>query len=90
MVTINRSGAMVMPFTAVYLTEVLHFDLSQAGFILSMYGLGSVCASFLGGWLTDRFGHFSIQFISQVAGGCFFFLILQCSSLNMWQQVCFC
>ncbi|MFD3000786.1 MFS transporter [Pontibacter toksunensis] len=77
MVIINRSGAMVMPFLAVYLTEVLHFNLSQAGFILSMYGLGSVCASFVGGWLTDRFGHFSIQFISQVAGGCLFFLILQ-------------
>lgn len=29
------------------------------------------------GWLTDKFGHFSIQFISQIAGGCLFFLILQ-------------
>ncbi|GAB3535253.1 MFS transporter [Pontibacter brevis] len=77
MVFINRSGAMVMPFLAVYLTEVLHFNLSQAGFILSIYGLGSVCASFLGGWLTDKYGHFHIQLISQVAGGFLFFLILQ-------------
>ncbi|RDV13427.1 MFS transporter [Pontibacter diazotrophicus] len=77
MVLINRSGAMVMPFLAVYVTEVLHYNLSQAGFILSIYGLGSVCASFLGGWLTDKFGHFRVQLISQVAGGCLYFLILQ-------------
>lgn len=77
MVLINRSGAMVMPFLAVYVTEVLHFNLSQAGLILSIYGLGAICASFLGGWLTDKYGHFSIQFISQIAGGCLFFFIPQ-------------
>lgn len=75
MVAINRSGAMVMPFLAIYTTEVLHYSISQAGIILSMYGLGSVCGSIIGGWPTDQYGHFSVQFISQVAGGCLFFLM---------------
>ena len=50
---INRSGAMVVPFLSVYLTEHLHFSLKQAGLVLSLFGMGSLCGSFLGGYLTD-------------------------------------
>lgn len=77
MVLINRSGFMVLPFLAVYVTEVLHFDMKQAGIILSVYGLGSVGASLAGGWLTDKFGQFSIQVTSQVVGGLLYFFVLQ-------------
>ncbi|MDX5420180.1 MAG: MFS transporter [Hymenobacteraceae bacterium] len=73
---INRSGAMVTPFLAVYLTEVLDYSLKEAGMILSIYGLGSVCGSFLGGWLTDRVGHFKVQFLSLTVGGSLYFLLL--------------
>lgn len=82
MVLINRSGFMVLPFLAVYVTEVLHFNLEQAGIILSIYGIGSVTASFVGGWLTDKFGQFRVQFISQVAGGLLYFLVLQLKQLE--------
>ncbi|WP_051080643.1 MFS transporter [Pontibacter roseus] len=73
---INRSGAMVTPFLAVYLTEVLDYSLKEAGMMLSIYGLGSVCGSFLGGWLTDRIGHFKVQFLSLTLGGSLYFLLL--------------
>jgi predicted MFS family arabinose efflux permease len=73
---INRSGAMVTPFLAVYLTEVLDYSLKEAGMILSIYGLGSVCGSFLGGWLTDRVGHFKVQFLSLTIGGSLYFMLL--------------
>jgi hypothetical protein len=39
---INRSGSMVLLFTSLYLTNELHFTISQAGFIMSFYGFGSV------------------------------------------------
>ncbi|QMU31653.1 MFS transporter [Adhaeribacter radiodurans] len=73
---INRSGAMVLPFLSVYLTESLHFSVQQVGFTLSLFGLGSMCGSFLGGWLTDKFGHFWVQIMSLMLGGGFFFLLL--------------
>lgn len=76
MVFINRSGAIVLPFLGVYVSEVLHFSLTDTGLILSLYGLGSVSASFLGGWLTDKFGHFKVQFLSQVMGGFLYFLFI--------------
>ncbi|WP_299759802.1 MFS transporter [uncultured Pontibacter sp.] len=73
---INRSGAMVTPFLSVYLTEVLGYTLKEVGLILSMYGLGSVCGSFLGGWLTDKVGHFKVQLLSLTLGGSLYFMLL--------------
>lgn len=67
---------MVTPFLSVYLTEVLDYSLKEAGIVLSMYGLGSVCGSFLGGWLTDKVGHFKVQFLSLTVGGSLYFVLL--------------
>ena len=72
---INRSGTMVLPFLGIYLTSSLGFDLEQTGIILSCFGIGSMAGSFLGGWLTDKFGHFYIQFLSLVFGGIIFIIL---------------
>lgn len=61
---INRSGAMVIPFLGVYMTRSLHFSLTDTGTVLSCFGVGAICGSWLGGWLTDRADHFRIQLIS--------------------------
>ena len=73
---INRSGAMVIPFLGVYLSGELGYSLKETGAILSIYGLGSVAGSFLGGWLTDRIGHFKVQFVSLTLGGSLYFILL--------------
>ncbi|KAA3439649.1 MFS transporter [Rufibacter hautae] len=73
---INRSGAMVVPFLSVYLTEALGFSLQQVGVLLSLFGVGSMCGTFLGGWLTDKIGHFKVQFFSLTLGGSWFFVML--------------
>jgi predicted MFS family arabinose efflux permease len=69
---INRSGAMVMPFLGVYLRTDLGFTLDQVGICLSAYGAGSILGGFLGGYLTDRIGHFKVQLFSLLAGGALF------------------
>ncbi|HKG08345.1 MAG TPA: MFS transporter [Pedobacter sp.] len=61
---INRSGAMVIPFLGVYMVNHLHFSLQDTGTVLSCFGLGAVSGNFLGGWLTDKAGHFKVQLIS--------------------------
>jgi len=58
---INRSGSMVLPFLGVYMTNHLKFSLENAGIVLSFYGIGSVLGSWLGGFLTDKFGEYYIQ-----------------------------
>lgn len=61
---VNRSGAMVVPFLGVYMVKHLGFSLENAGVLLSCFGIGSVVGSSLGGWLTDKFGHFKVQMFS--------------------------
>lgn len=79
-ILINRSGTMVIPFLSIYLTSSLGFSLVETGWIMSMFGLGAIGGSFLGGWLTDRIGHFKVQFISLVGGGSMFFLLARVES----------
>ena len=72
---INRSGSMVLPFLAVYMTHALGYTVQQAGLIMSIYGVGSLIGSYLGGWLTDKIGAFRVQIFSLVGGGIIFLFL---------------
>ncbi len=61
---INRTGSMVIPFLSMYMSSALGFTKPQVGIVLGCFGLGSVCGSWLGGWLTDKFGNFMVQAVS--------------------------
>ncbi len=61
---INRLGTMVLPFMVLYLTRELHFSVSQAGFIIALYGIGAMITAPLSGMLCDRFGAASILKLS--------------------------
>jgi predicted MFS family arabinose efflux permease len=51
---VNRSGTMVLPFLALFLTEKRGFSITEAGQVLACYGLGGVAGTYLGGWLSDH------------------------------------
>lgn len=53
---INRTGTMVLPFLVLYLTKRLGFSPTQAGFILTVYGVGAILTSPLSGKLCDHIG----------------------------------
>lgn len=61
---VNRTGAMVLPFLGIYMTQALGFSIKEVGVVLACFGLGAVTGSWLGGWLTDRFGNFWVQTLS--------------------------
>ncbi|MFA7273751.1 MAG: MFS transporter [Crocinitomicaceae bacterium] len=73
---INRAGTMVVPFLSLYLTESKGFSLGQVGWIMSAFGLGSVCGSWLGGQLNDRFGSYPTMAFALVSSG-ILFIVLQ-------------
>jgi predicted MFS family arabinose efflux permease len=77
---INRSGSMVVPFLSVYLTDSLHFSVEQAGLILTTFGMGAMVGSVLGGWLSDRFSPFLVQFLSLTLGGGMFLVLAHIAS----------
>ncbi len=72
---INRSGTMVMPFLALYLTKERGFTTAQAGQTLALYGLGAVVASYFGGWLCDRFDPLAVMKASLALTGLSFLAV---------------
>lgn len=53
---VNRLGQFVEPFLALYLVRGRDLSLTQAGAIVTCFGIGSFGSQPLGGWLADRFG----------------------------------
>ena len=82
---INRAGTMVIPFLSLYLTKSMDFSLSDVGWIMSCFGLGSVAGSWLGGKLTDKIGYYKVMLFSLIMTG-FFFIGLQ--FLNTFKSIC--
>ena len=86
---INRSGSMVLPFLGVYMTDHLKFSLENAGIVLSFYGIGSVLGSWLGGFLTDKFGEYYIQSWSLFLSAPIFIIMPFFSSVDMMALLIF-
>lgn len=61
---INRSGTMVLPFLALYMTKQFKYSEGQAGFVLAVYGIGAFMTSPVIGKVADKFGSFRIMKIS--------------------------
>lgn len=72
---INRSGAMVIPFLSLYLTNFLEFSFEQVGWIMSCYGLGSLAGVYIGGKLADGIGYYRVMYLSLLGTGFMFFVI---------------
>jgi predicted MFS family arabinose efflux permease len=72
---INRAGTMVIPFLSLYLTKSLNFSLSDVGWIMTAFGLGSVVGSWLGGKLTDKIGFYKVMVFSLSMTGLLFILL---------------
>jgi predicted MFS family arabinose efflux permease len=72
---INRSGTMVVPFLSIYCINQLHFSVVQAGYIMALFGIGSIFGAFTGGKLTDRIGFYDLQVITLLSGGILFVVL---------------
>src|SRR5215212_3651629 len=79
---INRSGTMVIPFLSVYLTSK-GYTLAQAGYVMAAFGGGAILGAYIGGIMTDRFGHFYVQVFSLLLNGILFIVLGQMRTF--WQ-----
>lgn len=66
---VNRMGSFVVPFLALYLTQVRGFSILQAGSIAALYGAGGAIAGPLGGYLADHIGRRAVMVGSLALGG---------------------
>jgi MFS family permease len=77
---INRSGAMVICFLTLYLTQHLHFGIREAGYVTGFYGLGSILGQYIGGQLTDRIGYHRVQMLTLLLNGFILFFAVYIES----------
>lgn len=73
---INRAGAMVLPFMSLYLTKSLGFTLSDAGYVMAAYGIGSILGAYIGGQITDKIGFYHVQLYSLIGSGILLLLLI--------------
>jgi predicted MFS family arabinose efflux permease len=72
---VNRSGTMVLPFLALYLTSQRGYTTGEAGAFLGVYGVGSIAGSFVGGVLSDRLGPLRVQAAALCGAGIAFVVL---------------
>src|SRR5438445_4031424 len=72
---LNKFGTFVLPFLAIYLTG-LGYSTAQAGMAIGGYGIGTLAASLLGGYLADRLGRRKTIVLSMFSGA----LVMLCLS----------
>jgi MFS family permease len=53
---VNRAGTFIEPFFVLYLTGPRDVSIRTAGYVLTLWGVGSLLSQPVGGFLTDRFG----------------------------------
>ncbi|MES2776485.1 MAG: MFS transporter [Bacteroidota bacterium] len=82
---INRSGTMAVPFMGLYVVHYLHRPPSDAGVIISLFGVGSILGAIAGGKLTDMIGFRPVQIFSSIIGGLLFLLF---STITHFQTLC--
>jgi predicted MFS family arabinose efflux permease len=73
-ILINRCGYMAVPFMSMYITQNLHRSITDAGLIITLFGVGSVLGAMAGGYFTDKWGFRPVQIVSLILSGVFFVL----------------
>jgi predicted MFS family arabinose efflux permease len=81
----NRCGNMAVPFMGLYVTQSLHHSATDAGLIITLFGVGSILGSAMGGKLTDMIGFRPVQILSSIIGGLLFILF---STITHFSTLC--
>ena len=83
---INRSGTMVLAFMTLYCHHI-GYTMLQGGWVVAIYGIGSLLGAFAGGKISDRFGFYYTQFLSLLLGGILFIVL---GKMQSYLAICIC
>ena len=79
---INRSGTMVIPFLALYLTKKIGVSPAEAGAALLVYGAAAFIAAPLTGKLSDNIGSIKVMKFALYGSGVLFFIFSFITNYN--------
>ena len=78
---LNKFGTFVLPFLAIYMTR-LGFSAAQAGLAIGAYGIGTLAACLMGGYLADRLGRRKTIVLSMFSAAVVMLCLSQARSLS--------
>ena len=84
---VNRLGTMVLPFLTLYLTKTQGYTDSSAGYMISIYGVGSVIGAVVGGRLTKPLGAIRLQIVFLSLSVPLFILLPFCTTFVQFSSV---
>lgn len=82
---LNRAGQFVQPLLTFWLTTAHGLSITQAGAVVSVYGLGSTLGTTLGGVVADRMGRRATMLLSSVGSAGMLLALSQATAV--WQIV---
>ncbi|MCR9247208.1 MAG: MFS transporter [bacterium] len=80
---VNRCGSMVLPLLNLYLLDKFGYSATDAGFVVTLYGVGAVFGSMLGGKLADVLGNVRVQYLTLALSGIWMVLMAQLSNVYL-------
>lgn len=80
---INRSGTMVIPFLALYMTKGIGVTVSEAGMVLTFYGAGALITAPFVGKLSDNLGALKVMKLSLIITGLMLFVYPYIKDYNL-------
>jgi predicted MFS family arabinose efflux permease len=81
---INRCGTMVLAFMTLYCNHI-GFTVKQGGFVVALYGIGSLFGALAGGKISDKFGFYYTQFSALFFGGIMFIIL---GLMRSYEAIC--
>ncbi len=81
---INRCGTMVLAFMTLYCNHI-GYTVKQGGFVVALYGIGSLFGALAGGKISDKFGFYYTQFSALLFGGMMFILL---GLMRSYEAIC--
>jgi predicted MFS family arabinose efflux permease len=81
---INRCGTMVLAFMTLYCNHI-GYTVKQGGFVVALYGVGSLFGALAGGKISDKFGFYYTQFSALLFGGIMFILL---GLMRSYEAIC--
>jgi MFS family permease len=79
---LNKFGTFVLPFLAIYMTR-LGYSAAESGLAIAAYGVGTLVACLLGGYLADRIGRRKTIVLSMFSAAAVMLCLSQARGLPM-------
>ena len=80
---INRMGTMAAVFMSVYVTRIFGRSLADAGFVITLFGVGAVLGALSSGYFIKKIGFRAVQILTSILSGLLFIFFAKITDFQL-------